>query len=275
MLVTVADSQTEIERLVERLFWRALQFVFGAVLFGIVFFPLRGRGSPADIATAAALLTLSWAALRWRRPLFALVARRPAITLAFPIAPLIAVTLDGGFDSVWTPLVAMTVGVPAILGRPLLALACAVLIATGQALAAWVNRGDVSHARLVETIVFNDIGTIAAGIGISLSVATIGVFLHRRPDVIDALRERNALLSAGPDGFARIALPPAPRKPLTPAERQVLRMIAHGHPPKQTAHLLDLKESTVRSHIKSAKRKTGVRTIAELVGLYVAEDGQV
>lgn len=118
MVTTLDESRTEIERLVERLFWRALQFVFGAVLFGIAFFPLRGRGSPTEIASAVVLLVLSWAALHRRRALFDLVERHPAITLAFPLPALVAITLDGGFDGVWTPLAAVTVGVPAILVGP-------------------------------------------------------------------------------------------------------------------------------------------------------------
>jgi hypothetical protein len=67
-----AEAQTAgvlFERLVDRLFHRALQFVLGGVLFGIAFFPARGHGNALEIATAVSLLALAASALHWRRPL--------------------------------------------------------------------------------------------------------------------------------------------------------------------------------------------------------------
>jgi len=43
---------------------------------------------------------------------------------------LLAVTIDGGSDSVWTPLLAITVAVPATLGLPWRSLGCALNAAT-------------------------------------------------------------------------------------------------------------------------------------------------
>lgn len=51
---------------------------------------------------------------------------------------------------------------------------------------------------------------------------------------------------------------------LTEAEREVVRLLAAGHTPQQIAQLRDVEESTVRSQIKTAKRKTGARTLAQL-----------
>jgi len=132
------------EQLVDRLFLRALQFMLGGVAFGVAFFPVRGRGSAADIATAGVLLALASGALVKRRALLAMLARRPVYTLLFPLPAVFAVAVDGGFDSVWTPLVAITVGVPATLGLPWLSLGCASIAAVGQAAAAWINRGDLA-----------------------------------------------------------------------------------------------------------------------------------
>ncbi len=56
---------------------------------------------------------------------------------------------------------------------------------------------------------------------------------------------------------------------LSVAERAVLSLLARGLAPKQAARELGVELSTVRSHIASAKRKTGARTLDQLVGLFV------
>lgn len=266
-------------QLVDRLFLRALQILLAGVLFGIAFFPVRGRGAPLDVATAAVLLGLAVAALRRRRALLAALRRHPGATLLFPLPALLAVTLDGGFDSVWTPVVAITVGVPATLGLPWLSCGCAVLAASGQAAAAWLNRADKRPEQLVETALFNAVGTIAVGVGIALSVATMAGFLRRRAEILVALRNRGAAGPAPPasampqEPAEQPRLPPPRRTPLTPAELRVVALLAAGRAPKQISADLGVAVSTVRSHLKAAKRKTQTRTLTELVGLFVTEDG--
>lgn len=268
-----------IERLVDRLFLRALQLGLGGVLFGIAFFPLRGRGSPLELATAGVLLALATAALAWRRPLLELLRSHPAAMLLFPLPPLVAVTLDGGFDSVWTPLVGITVGVPATLGLPWLSLGCALCAATGQATAAWLNRAGARSDEILETAVFNALGTVAVGVGIALCVATLADFLQRRPQILSQLREND--LPLGPPRRAPGAQPaqrllmPAPRTPLSASELKVVALLAAGRAPKQAAADLNVAVSTVRSHLKAAKRKTHARTLTELVGLFLVEDGRL
>jgi DNA-binding CsgD family transcriptional regulator len=56
---------------------------------------------------------------------------------------------------------------------------------------------------------------------------------------------------------------------LTTAERRVLELLSRGRAPKQVALELHVALSTVRSHIASAKRRTGARTVEELVGIFV------
>jgi len=43
----------------------------------------------------------------------------------------------------------------------------------------------------------------------------------------------------------------------------------------KSAAELDVAVSTVRSHLKAAKRKTHARTLTELVGIFVIEDGRL
>src|SRR4051812_34831878 len=94
-----------LERLVDRMFLRALQIMLAGVLVGILFFPVRGRGSAQDLAIAAALLVLTAAALIYRHSVLVRLRKRPVLTLLFPLPAVIAVALDGGVDSIWTPLV--------------------------------------------------------------------------------------------------------------------------------------------------------------------------
>ncbi len=59
---------------------------------------------------------------------------------------------------------------------------------------------------------------------------------------------------------------------LTDAERVVLALLANGRVPKQAAHDLSIALPTVRSRIAAAKRKTGARTLEQLVALYATAD---
>ena len=57
---------------------------------------------------------------------------------------------------------------------------------------------------------------------------------------------------------------------LTCSERRVLTLLAQGLAPKQAAWELHVAISTVRSHIASAKRKSGARTLQQMVGAFAA-----
>jgi len=77
---------------------------------------------------------------------------------------------------------------------------------------------------------------------------------------LDAARgEGPARRVAEIDGLAR----------LTRCERRVLELLAQGLAPKQAAWHLHVAITTVRSHIAAAKRKTGARTLHQLVGMFV------
>jgi LuxR family quorum sensing-dependent transcriptional regulator len=45
----------------------------------------------------------------------------------------------------------------------------------------------------------------------------------------------------------------------------VLHMLSHGRRTKETAELLELSEETVRSHVKKAIAKLGVRNVVQAV----------
>jgi DNA-binding CsgD family transcriptional regulator len=53
-------------------------------------------------------------------------------------------------------------------------------------------------------------------------------------------------------------------KTLTPREQQVTALTCLGYTNRQTAYRLSITPSTVRTHLKNAKRKFGLRTNLEL-----------
>ncbi len=75
-----------------------------------------------------------------------------------------------------------------------------------------------------------------------------------------------------PDGAELIASgqvePLAPStSPLTPREREVVRLVALGANTRRIAGELSLSQDTVRTHVRNAMAKTGAHTRAQLVAL--------
>ncbi len=81
-------------------------------------------------------------------------------------------------------------------------------------------------------------------------------------------RALSAAVSTEPVALAPGAQPATRVASLTEAEHRVLRLLRAGLLPKQAAIELDVALPTVRSHIAAAKRKTGARTLEQLVGIY-------
>ncbi len=81
------------------------------------------------------------------------------------------------------------------------------------------------------------------------------------PALAAAVRAEPVALLPSADAASLIA-------PLTDAEQKVLALLRDGLVPKQAALELSVTVATVRSHIAAAKRKTGARTIEQLVGIY-------
>ena len=85
-------------------------------------------------------------------------------------------------------------------------------------------------------------------------------------DVITAIRDAaagNASLS--PELLTRLThalrrpRPPDPLQPLSPREREVLRLIARGHGNRQIARDLAIGEQTVKTHVRSILAKLGLQ----------------
>lgn len=118
--------------------------------------------------------------------------------------------------------------------------------------------------------------------GLTLAAVTIlRLTLTELPAGLEAIRSGagwgrsiTPALTAAVEG--QRALPRADPRDITaglsPAERGVLALLAQGLAPKQAARQLGIATTTVRTHIASAKRKTGARTVEQLVGLFAEAD---
>jgi DNA-binding CsgD family transcriptional regulator len=109
-----------------------------------------------------------------------------------------------------------------------------------------------------------------------LLIALLRRFVARAPQTLrDARRGASRAITpflaqalAGPVALLPAPDPSAGIETLTRAERSVLELLATGLAPKQVARELSVTLATVRSHIAAAKRKTGSRTVEQLVATY-------
>ena len=120
--------------------------------------------------------------------------------------------------------------------------------------------------------VVNFAGNGAVGL---LMIALLRRFLAGAPQQLAAVRaggrSLTAQLALAASGRHVALLPAADARTLTAAltrgEREVMALLATGRVPKQAAHDLSIVLATVRSRIASAKRKTGARTLDQLVAM--------
>lgn len=59
---------------------------------------------------------------------------------------------------------------------------------------------------------------------------------------------------------------------LSPREQEVLALVAQGKTAKQIAVCLELRPSTVRTHLEHARDRLGARSLAEAVARWLTED---
>jgi PAS domain S-box-containing protein len=65
--------------------------------------------------------------------------------------------------------------------------------------------------------------------------------------------------------FRRLDVPPPDPCALSPREREVVRLLAHGSSGPEIAEELGIANETVRTHVRNAMGKTGARSRAQLV----------
>ena len=95
----------------------------------------------------------------------------------------------------------------------------------------------------------------------------IGEFVDGGP--IASPAEWQALL--GKRRFRPEVQPPAEPARLSPRQREVVRLVAHGQSGPEIAEELQIGEETVRSHVRTAMARLGTRSRAHLVAKALGE----
>jgi DNA-binding CsgD family transcriptional regulator len=221
----------------------------------------------------------SFGALGLLRPEIAAGLLRPRGRVLVPIGVFVAVgAVEFGLQMQYAEVAPAIVWVAVIVAsRPWVALALALSIGgyltdvavQGHSLS-WMLTGGG------QVMVANQVVDLLANAGAALVlVGLLRRFIAGAPASIRAVR------MGAPSLTAQLALAAGPRpaelpradplaltRELTAAERGVLVGLAAGRSAKQIAHELTVALSKVRSHIASAKRKTGARTIEQLVAIF-------
>ncbi len=254
----------------------SLWLIGGSLMLAI----LDGLGPhPTRRLLIGVVLTLATAAALWRREALCDQLRvRPALVLPIAAIELGAAAADGLLPA--GPYAAFSVSAIAlavIVTGPRLVWLCVMLLDLGYATAILV---EASPAALIRDGQLD--GVLGAMLAYPLA-ALVGLGLVRRfswllanaEPTLDAMRRGAPVLTPAlaiairDGGRARetLLLPPAAPIALTRSELKVVDELARGVAPKQIARQLNRSVATVRSHIKHAKRKTGARTLAELVAM--------
>lgn len=198
--------------------------------------------------------------------------RRAALLILAGAVSMTPIALDGGLEStlttqaVWlTWVAAVTVSARATLTMAIamaVVTACA-LATSGMSFAEFARGPERFQATL---LVLNPV--VMALVGLAL----VGVFRQILSGAGEALQ---GVRRGGPASTAAMTqvlhrepprlLEAPPPEPLTEAEQAVVAMLRDGLLPKQIALQRGTSLSTVRTQIKHAKRKTGARTLNDLI----------
>lgn len=232
---------------------------------------IAGR-TPLALAGAIAWVAVWWLLREHAYALIEHVRRRPWLLIVIGTAGVAPIAIDGGLESTLTTQALWLTWVAAVTlsSRATLAMAAAMAVVTAFALAAAgmsVDELVAGPKRFQATLlIFNPIVVAFAGL------ALVGVFRHILNSAGAALE---AVHRGGPASTAAMTrvlhrepprlLEAAPPEPLTDAERAVIAMLRDGLLPKQIAMKRGTSLATVRTQIKHAKRKSGARTLNDLI----------
>jgi DNA-binding CsgD family transcriptional regulator len=191
----------------------------------------------------------------------------------------LAGALDWGIQIRFAEVAPAIVWIAVIVSSPVWVAAC-VLVSAGGFLADLLVKGHSLAWTLTPVgreLVVNQWVDLVANAGVVLVlIVLLRRFIAGVPASLAAARAGGPAVTPGLAAVVRgdpVALlpradPASVIAPLTDAECRVLELLADGLVPKQAALRLSVTLPTVRSHIAAAKRKTGARTIEQLVGLY-------
>lgn len=236
--------------------WVALGSFAQAIADGLGEQPARG------LTVGSAVVLVSVAALVGRRRVATILRRRSWPVVVFAVGQLALASAEGLVGGPYTAWTLISVGVAVIAGSERVVWLCVATLCVGYA-------GVVLlvESSLRELVRDGDLGDLVGALLAYPLTALVLLTLRRRyirfvtgaPVMIEQIRQEG--------GVQLPALPGRFDLGLTRAERRVVDALAKGWAPKQMAHRWGVADATIRTHIRHAKRKTGARTIPELVAL--------
>lgn len=229
-----------------------------------------GEQPARRLAVGAALVGATALALVRRDAVTAALQRRPALVVLVAAAQIAGAGIDGVVGGAFVAFSLTSIGLAVVVARARTVWACVLVLEAGY-LAALAAQGH-TVAQLADEGQLG--GVIGAAAGFPVAAALFLVLRRRFVRFLAGVDETVLEIRADRRGFTpalgralRDEPPltlPVPAVNLTPAERRVVEALAGGLTPKQIAYAWGVKISTIRTHIKHAKVKTGARTLPEL-----------
>ena len=231
------------------------------LLVGLALVALIGGALWRRDAVCKALLTRSWLVAPFAVAVMALVAI-DGVTDGAQMGPYLVVTV--------TP-----VGIAVVVGRPRLVWLCVALLEACFVVAVLAERAANGATAKVASLLG---ASLAYPFAALVVIGLAGLFMRflgnaeanladirdGAPSLTPALTRAVVLEAGRPIGLLEA---PSPLAELTRSERRVVDALARGHRPKQLAFAWGVSLAAIRKHIRNAKRKTGARTLPELVAM--------
>lgn len=247
----------------------------------------------AGSSAATVLLAVAWcgawmtAALAWRR-VASVVRARPWVVPALGVVAFVPALADGGYPGVLAtqPIWLVLVAAATLPRRWVVVTGIAVFAAKAGVFAATSSGPPplgTSEAREARTAVLLPLLLVPIGlIGHAVLERLAPLLAPGSPNALVPAAAAGepgevppALATPAANGSRSTAAAPAPTTsapsrdapalPLTAAQREIVTLLAAGLVPKQIATARGTTLATVRTQIKHAKRRTGSRTLDELV----------
>lgn len=245
--------------------WVALGSLVHAIADGLGDEPWRRAGVGIAIVAISAAGALAHAQVA------ALMRTRPWVVIAIGLGQVALAAIDGLVGGPYVAWSLTCLGLAVVAARAATVWLCVALLATAYSFGVFIAHapGELADGGRLGGVA----GALAAyPVAAIVLMALRGRYLRFASDagpIIDDIRRGTPGALPGLAAHlscATRALPPAPVR-LTPAERRVVEGLAAGLAPKQLAQQWDVSITTVRTHIRHAKRKTSSATLRDLAAL--------
>lgn len=269
-----ANAVSDDLRLPADLLTAALALTLWVAAGSFVLTIVEGLGDDPARRLAVGIVLVSAAAIAlWRRAdVTAALQQRPSLVLGIAAAQIACAAIDGVVGGAFVALSLTSIGIASVVARDATVWSCVLVLETGYVIGLLADGHTLAQ--------LSDDGQLGGVVGAMAGYpVAAGLFLLLRRRFTHFLVGVDGTLAAirhDGDAFTPslaqllhgepLALPPAPPPgaDLTPTERRVVELLSSGLVAKQIARDWDVQLSTIRTHIKHAKKKTGARTLREL-----------